>query len=63
MDDLIQIPYNNHLELASLDITDMYPNKNDSTTHHRNNVNKKVEREIIKLKRILLAVLMCFIND
>jgi hypothetical protein len=61
MEDLIQIPYINHLKLASLDIINIYPNiptkrlaQLITSTCNWNNVNKKVEWEIIKLMRFLL---------
>jgi hypothetical protein len=61
MEDLVQVPYNSHLRLASLDICNMYPNIRTkkltpliTSLCNWNIVNKKVEQEIIKLTRIVL---------
>jgi hypothetical protein len=61
MEDLLHIPYNSHPRLASLDTSNMYPNIPTKTLTslitflcNWNSVIKKVEREIIKLTRIML---------
>jgi hypothetical protein len=57
----LHIPYNSHPRLAFLDISNMYPNIPTKTLTslitslcNWNSVNKKVEREVIKLTSIVL---------